>query len=130
MDEAAQREQGPAGSGAGRGLRDLVERALYVGLGAAAVSRDRLQPVVDEFVERGRMSAEDGRALMDRVAERSREEFHALVGRVERTGPDVGSGSASGAARSLENMEFRLLAVEHRLDLLERQFNGWSEPSE
>lgn len=126
MDEAAQHEQGPAETVAGRGLRDAVERVLYLGLGAVAVSRDRLQPVVDEFVERGRLSAEDGRALVDRVAARSREEFHSLVERVERSAPSAGSG----ADRELKDMEFRLQAVEHRLELLERQFDGWSEPAE
>lgn len=123
MDEPVQREHEPAvWPGGGRGMRDLVERALFLAIGVAAVGRDRLQPVVDEFVERGRLSAEDGRALIDRVAERSRTEIHSLLG--------TGTASYAGGERAAVDLEFRLRAIEHRLDLLERQFDGWREPAE
>ncbi len=56
--------------------------------------------------------------------------FHSLAERVERSVPGAGPSAGSGDTRELKDLEFRLRAVEHRLQLLERQFDGWSEPAE
>lgn len=108
-------EREPAASA----VRGLIEHAFLLGVGAAALTKDRLQGVVDDFVARGRLSDEDGRSMVDKLAERSREEARTVMSRLDRslqgTYKDLGLGTKS----DLEDIDFRLRQIEHRLQLLE-----------
>ncbi len=116
------------GEGTMSGLSDIIERTLLIGIGAAAMTKDRVQAVVDDFVRRGQLTREEGREVVDNVAERSREEARSARRKVD--------GSLQSAYRELglttrqevEDLDFRLRQVEHRVDLLERQA-GTTPPS-
>jgi len=103
-----------------RGARDLAGDFLYAGVGAVALTRERVEELVDELVGRGRMSREDARAMVDDMTGRWR-------GEASRMGERASSGLA-GVMRELglvtrgewEELELRLAQVEHRLRLLER----------
>ena len=109
---------GPADDEA-RGARDLAGDVLYAGVGAVALTRERIEELVDELSSRGRMSREDARAMVDDMTGRWR-------GEASRMGERASSGLA-GVMRELglvtrrewEELELRLAQLEHRLRLLE-----------
>ena len=41
--------------------REAVEQAIFVAVGAASLTRDRAQAIVDDLVRRGQMTDEEGR---------------------------------------------------------------------
>ncbi len=102
-------------------IRDIIERTLLVGLGAAALTMERVQAVADEFVRRGQLSKEEGRQLVDDMASRSRGEARSVL----RTA-DSGLQSAYrelgiSTRREAEDLDFRIRQLEHRVHLLERK---------
>jgi polyhydroxyalkanoate synthesis regulator phasin len=102
------------------GIREIIERTLLVGLGAASITIDRLQAVADEFVKRGQLSKEEGKQLVEDLAARSKDEAKSVL----RTA-DSGLQSAYrelglSTKRELEDLEFRMRQLEHRVALLER----------
>ena len=102
------------------GIREIIERTLLVGLGAASITIDRLQAVADEFVKRGQLSKEEGKQLVEDLASRSKDEAKSVL----RTA-DSGLQSAYrelglSTKRELEDLEFRMRQLEHRVALLER----------
>jgi polyhydroxyalkanoate synthesis regulator phasin len=52
-------------------LKDLVERLFLLGVGAAALSKDRLQEIVEELVRRGHLSRDEGRDMVDKLVART-----------------------------------------------------------
>jgi polyhydroxyalkanoate synthesis regulator phasin len=104
---------GPAESP--RGARDLAGDFLYAGVGAVALTKDRVDELVDELAKHGRMSQAEAREAVDDVMGRWRGEASRL-----------GSG-LSGVLKELglvtrgewEDLELRLAQVEHRLRLVE-----------
>jgi polyhydroxyalkanoate synthesis regulator phasin len=114
MDEGdRERSQGT------QSLKDLLERTFLLGVGAAALTKDRVQAIVDEFVRRGQLSAEEGRGMVDNLMERSKEQARSAMGKA--------NSSLQGAYRDLglatkqetEDIDFRLRQLEHRVRLLE-----------
>lgn len=102
------------------GMRDIIERTLLVGLGAASITIDRLQAVADDFVKRGQLSKEEGKQLVEDLAARSKDEAKSAL----RTA-DSGLQSAYrelglSTKREVEDLEFRMRQLEHRIALLER----------
>jgi polyhydroxyalkanoate synthesis regulator phasin len=108
------------------GVRDAIERTLLVGLGAAALTKDRAQKVVDEFVRRGHVSAEEGRDMVEGLASRSREEARSVLKSADSSVQTVFRELGIASRREVEDIDFRLRQIEHRLTLLERDSDSSS----
>jgi polyhydroxyalkanoate synthesis regulator phasin len=103
-------------------VREAIEQAIVLSIGAASLTRERAQSVVDELVRRGTVRGEDARNMVDRLMARARGESapgSGIVGRVEEglrsTLRDVGLVTRSEIA----DLELRVAELEHRLRLLE-----------
>src|SRR3990172_11293982 len=103
------------------GLRDVIERTLLVGLGAAALTKDRAQKVVDEFVRRGQLSAEEGRDMVEGLASRTRDEARSVLKSADSSVQTLFRELGIASRREVEDIDFRLRQIEHRLTLLERE---------
>jgi len=103
----------------GQSVRDLVERAFLLGVGAAALTKDRVQDLVEELVKRGQLSGEEGREVADRLVARSREEARAAAKRADSSLQGAYREIGLVTRREFEDIEFRLRQLEHRVQLLE-----------
>lgn len=109
------------------GLRDVIERTLMLGLGAAALTKDRVQAVVDEFIHRGQLSAEDGKDMVERLASRSREEARSALKTADSSLQTVVRELGAASRRDVEDLDFRLRQIEHRLALVEKALDSSPE---
>lgn len=48
-------------------MEKLIKKALYTGVGMIAATTERLQHVVDDLVERGKLSEDEGKKVVDDV---------------------------------------------------------------
>lgn len=100
--------------------RQLFERVILAGLGAASLTRDRVEQLADSLAERGGIGHEEARAAIDDIAGRWR-------GEAARAGERAGT-SLQGILRELglalssdvDELELRVAQLEHRLKLLEK----------
>jgi polyhydroxyalkanoate synthesis regulator phasin len=104
-------------------VREGVEQAVLVSIGAAALTRERAEAAVAELVRKGQLGSEEGAAVVDRLLARVRGEAGSatgLVGRVEGSVQGVLRELGIVARAELEEVQLRLMELEHRLKLLER----------
>jgi polyhydroxyalkanoate synthesis regulator phasin len=100
-------------------LRDFAEKFVLAGVGAVALTAERVDTLAEELAARGGMGREEARAVIEEAAGRWRNESLRLI---ERTGAGL-----SGLFRELglvtrdelEELELRIAQLEHRLRLLE-----------
>jgi polyhydroxyalkanoate synthesis regulator phasin len=102
-----------------QGIRDLIERTFLVGMGAAALTKDRVQELVAEFVRRGQLSGEDGREMVDRLVTRSRDEARSALKKADSSLQGAYRDLGLITKREVEDLDFRLRQIEHRVRLLE-----------
>lgn len=101
--------------------RDLLEQLLLAGVGAVSLTAERIEDLVDSFVERGGVQPDEARATVDELVSRWRGDATRVT---ERAGAGV-----QGMFRELglvlrseyEELELRVAQLEHRLKLLERE---------
>jgi polyhydroxyalkanoate synthesis regulator phasin len=104
----------------GKDTRDLLEQLLLAGVGAVALTADRVEEVVDSLVERGGVQRDEARAAVEDLVSRWR-------GDATRATERAGAGLHS-VLRELglvlrseyEELELRVAQLEHRLKLVER----------
>jgi polyhydroxyalkanoate synthesis regulator phasin len=107
----------PGNSGNGY-VKDLAERLVLGGVGALALTADRVDTLVDALVSRGGMERDDARSVVEDLTSRWRSDA--------KRGGRAGS-STQALFRELglvtkadvEELELRIAQLEHRLRLLE-----------
>ncbi len=114
---------------AAQGIRDLIERTFLVGVGAAALTKDRLQGLVEEFVRRGQLTGDEGREMVDSLLSRSKTEAHSALKKADSSLHGAYRDMGLATRRELEDVDFRVRQLEHRVRLLEAVTDGNSPAS-
>jgi polyhydroxyalkanoate synthesis regulator phasin len=102
-----------------KSLRDLVEEVLLAGVGVGALTKERVDELVDEVAGRGKISRDDARALVDEVVGRWRGEALRAGERASSTLSGLFRELGLVTRREYDELELRLAQLEHRLRLLE-----------
>ena len=119
-DETSEKSENAAGGGrAVQNVRDVVERTFMAGMGAAALTKDRLQDLIEELVRLGQINADEGRDMVERLLSRTREDARSMLKRVDISSPGANREQAQVMQQKLEDQELRLRQLEHRIQLLE-----------
>lgn len=127
MADSADTKNGSAGRLAGvQGLKDLIERTFLAGMGAAALTKDRIQELVEELVNKGQMNADEGREVVERLVARSREEARAALKKADSSLHSAYRELGLGSKQDLEDLALRVEQLEHRVVLLEEQADSGS----
>jgi polyhydroxyalkanoate synthesis regulator phasin len=100
--------------------RDLAEQLILAGVGAIALTAERIEDIVESFIERGGVQRDEARAAVEDLVSRWR-------GDATRVSERAGAG-LHGLLREFglvlrseyEELELRVAQLEHRLKLLER----------
>ena len=105
-------------------IGDTLERFVLLQIGAAAATRERVQEVVEDLIEQGRVQREEGRTLVDQVVGRARERSSGARSLIDAS---VQQGLRRGGLPTREDYEdlvFRVEQLEHRVRMLEDQPSG------
>lgn len=103
-----------------QGIKDLIERTFLAGMGAAALTKDRIQDLVEELVDRGQINAEEGRDVVERLVARSRDEARTVLKRADSSLRGAYRELGLGSRKDVEEMVLRIEQLEHRVKLLEQ----------
>src|SRR5580704_6630508 len=93
---------------------DLIKKSLLVGAGAAAVTKEKVEQALDEFVRQGKLTASDARLMADKIVEQGRREFDEACVK-------LGGKLKDFTARAEESTAARLTALEQRVRVLEEK---------
>jgi polyhydroxyalkanoate synthesis regulator phasin len=105
-------------------LRDAITRGVIRPLNLVMLTRDRIEEVVNEAVERGRVTAEDAQSIVQGLVQRGREQTDSVMGDLEgllQRGPTAAkrarkqvSDAAKGASKRARDQADPVLAQADR----------------
>jgi polyhydroxyalkanoate synthesis regulator phasin len=101
------------------GLWELAEDALLAGVGAVAITKERADELVGELTQKGKLTQEDARELVDEVVGRWRGDALRMGERAGATLAGLFRELGLVTRREHEELELRLAQLEHRLRLIE-----------
>jgi polyhydroxyalkanoate synthesis regulator phasin len=61
-------------------VMDIFEKAFLLGVGAFSLTKDKVDETVNDLVERGRISRDEGRTLVEEMGDRGEKERSAFTG--------------------------------------------------
>ena len=96
-------------------IADFLKKTVALGLGVAAITGDKLKQFAEEAVQRGEMSREEAKKLMEDVTARAEEERKSMQTWIrEQVNKMLAAGGAATADR-VAKLEARVEALERRL---------------
>ena len=98
---------------------ETLERLVLLQVGAAAATRDRVEQVVDELVQKGRIEREEGRTVVDDVMSRARERSAGARSFVDASMQQGLRRTGVPTREDQEDLVFRIEQLEHRVRMLE-----------
>lgn len=93
---------------------DVIKRTLLAGVGAAVVTKEKIESSLEEFVRQGKVSSEEARKMAQKISEEGRHEF-------EEASRTLGERIRELLNRSDEQTRARLAVLEARIQILEEQ---------
>jgi len=100
-------------------MLELIKRSLLASLGAAVVTKEKIQEVTHSLVEQGKISADEAEKLADDLVQSGQnewEEMHAWISESVKKGMDSLDISSKGEFLELkervENLEKRMAILE------------------
>ncbi|MDF3057963.1 MAG: hypothetical protein K0R17_2178 [Rariglobus sp.] len=91
---------------------DLIKKTLLAGVGAAVVTKEKVEETLNDYVRQGKVKAEDARIIADKIAEQGRKEFEDVSHKLAAKITDLTS-------RGGEKTDARVAALEQRIRDLE-----------
>ena len=97
---------------------ETIRKAMLIGLGAADMAAERVQQMVDDLVQRGEVTSDQGKELyrdiMSRMEERGRMENERMRTRMRDTMREMGIPDRT----QMETLEARIDSMERKIDRL------------
>lgn len=91
---------------------DLLKKTILAGVGAAVITKDKVEGTLDDFVRQGKVNAGDAKIMAEKIAEQGRKEFDELAA-------DLNERIATVLDRKTTDHEARIAALEERIRVLE-----------
>jgi polyhydroxyalkanoate synthesis regulator phasin len=93
-------------------MNDIIRKALLAGVGAAVVTREKVESALGEFVRQGKVSSAEAREVAGRIADEGRREFERMQVELEERLRSAFDGVDIRAHHRLDTLEARVAALE------------------
>jgi polyhydroxyalkanoate synthesis regulator phasin len=91
---------------------ETFKKTLLAGLGAAVVTKEKVQEGLEDFVKQGKISAGEARAMAERIAEEGRREFDEASAKLGEKVRDLLAHTDGRHLGRIEELEARVAALE------------------
>ncbi|GAB4376624.1 MAG: hypothetical protein Kow0042_23080 [Calditrichia bacterium] len=96
-------------------MLDIIKKSIYLGLGAATATKEKVETLVDELIEKGQVTREQKagavKDILDRIEKEEKELTDKIKSTVEKTIAEVGLPTK----KDIQELKDRLEALEKKM---------------
>jgi polyhydroxyalkanoate synthesis regulator phasin len=93
-------------------MLETFKRTLYAGIGATVISAEKLNTVLNELVEKGKLSSKEAQELAGKIADEGRKEFEADSDRVGKVVDEWMKKANFARQKDVEALQDRVAKLE------------------
>jgi polyhydroxyalkanoate synthesis regulator phasin len=91
---------------------DIIKKTLLAGVGAAVITKDKVESALGDFVQQGKVSSAEARAMAEKIAADGRREFETMSHDLQEKLRDAFAGIDREAKHRIDALEARVAALE------------------
>ncbi|GAB4275655.1 MAG: hypothetical protein Tsb0018_07000 [Opitutales bacterium] len=92
-----------------------LKKALLAGLGATVATKDKVECIFNELVEKGKITADEAKDMTERLSQESKEEFESAKSRLQESIESMLSKANFASQKQVDELEKRLSALEKKI---------------
>ncbi|MCC7222234.1 MAG: hypothetical protein IT273_00795 [Chitinophagales bacterium] len=96
-------------------MKDLIKNFLYTGVGLVALASEKVQSVVDDLVEQGKLSQEEGKKIVDDFFKTSESKREELENRIKKMTENLTGKFDFFSKEDVDSVRDRLEELEDKL---------------
>lgn len=94
---------------------DVIKKAILAGVGAAALTKEKIDEALVDLVEKGKLSASDAKDAAKKIADQGKQEFESASAKVQEKFADMVSSANRKQSDRIDALETRVAELEARL---------------
>lgn len=91
---------------------DSIKKTLLAGVGAAVITKDKVEAALGEFVRQGKVTSAEARHMAEQITEQGRREFETLSHELNEKLREKFSGGERRTQERIDALEARVAALE------------------
>ncbi len=91
---------------------DLIKKTVLAGIGATVTTKEKVESALHEYVEKGKLSAQDAKGLADRIVADGKQEFETAKHELGQRFQELLKKSNFATREEMAELEKRLAALE------------------
>jgi polyhydroxyalkanoate synthesis regulator phasin len=91
---------------------DVIKKTLLAGVGAAVITKEKVESALGEFVQQGKVSAAEARVMAEKIAEDGKREFETLSHELNEKFRERFVSDAAQTKARLDALEARVATLE------------------
>ncbi len=93
---------------------DIIKKTMLAGVGAAVVTKEKVEGALHEYVEKGKLSTQDAKNLAERIVADGRHEYEQAKTELSKRVQEILKKSNLVTREELAALEKRLAALESK----------------
>jgi len=94
---------------------DLIKKTLLAGVGAAVITKEKVEDSLDDYVRQGKLKADDAKIIASKIAEQGRKEFEEMSQTLAAKIQDLADTSPAKSDPRIAALEERIRSLEAKL---------------
>lgn len=91
---------------------DIIKKTLLAGVGAAVITKEKVEAALDDFVKQGKVSSQEARQMAEKIATEGRREFETLSQQLNDMIRDRFTRTDQKFQERIDALEARVAALE------------------
>lgn len=91
---------------------DVIKKTLLAGVGAAVITKEKVESALGDFVQQGKVSSAEARAMAEKIAEQGRREFETMSRELSDKFREGMAGTDRTAQQRIDALEKRVASLE------------------
>ena len=117
----------------GTSMFDMIKKSVFAGIGALAMTEDKIQELIDEFVQKGEISEKEGESLvkdLQQALDEQRTKFSNMVNeQVKNVLHELDLVTKNDLTDLEKNLKKEFSKIDKRLGKMEKQMKESEESS-
>ena len=97
-------------------MQDLLKKALSLGFGALLVSKDKIEDVVNELVNKGELGQKEGKNLVNELIEKGEASVNEVEGKIEKIVKSVTEKLDLPSRKELNEIKSEIEQIKEKLN--------------
>ena len=102
-------------------MKDFISKAFYMGLGAASLTKSKIEELAKEYSEKFDKSESEGKALFEKLSKEAKKAREDMEGSWKENSDKLFDKLNISTKEKMAMLEGRIKVLEERIELLEKK---------